>query len=149
MCFIGRQYDMIGNFNHWWTNSSLQQFNEKAQCIIDQYSAFEFNGDHVSNCYRVFQVMFMHMHVFFFLEFSLNCEHHLLEQNIYCLGTLQYFVLRHQINGKMTLGENMADNSGIKASLEVGHHCTSSLEVCHHCTSSLEVCHHCTSSLRR
>ncbi|XP_046572209.1 endothelin-converting enzyme 2-like isoform X2 [Haliotis rubra] len=64
----GRQYDMVGNFHQWWTNSSLTKFTSLAKCLVDQYSSFSINGDHV--------------------------------------------------NGKMTLGENMADNGGIKASFE-------------------------------
>ncbi|XP_048241365.1 endothelin-converting enzyme homolog isoform X1 [Haliotis rufescens] len=64
----GRQYDMVGNFHQWWTNSSLAKFTNLAKCLVDQYSSFSIKEDHV--------------------------------------------------NGKMTLGENMADNGGIKASFE-------------------------------
>ncbi|XP_077548707.1 neprilysin-1-like isoform X2 [Haemaphysalis longicornis] len=34
----GRQYDGFGHLSNWWTNSTLQQFNTKAKCFIEQYS---------------------------------------------------------------------------------------------------------------
>jgi membrane metallo-endopeptidase-like protein 1 len=36
----GRQYDKDGNFKQWWTQKSIDNFKEKAQCIIDQYSDY-------------------------------------------------------------------------------------------------------------
>ncbi|CAK8698607.1 unnamed protein product [Clavelina lepadiformis] len=35
----GRNLDKNGNINYWWTEKSKNNFNERAQCIIDQYSA--------------------------------------------------------------------------------------------------------------
>ncbi|XP_076804432.1 endothelin-converting enzyme homolog isoform X1 [Clavelina lepadiformis] len=36
---IGGTYDKNGNINNWWTEKSKNNFKERAQCIIDQYSA--------------------------------------------------------------------------------------------------------------
>eukprot|EP00455_Lapot_gusevi_P043614 TRINITY_DN532_c0_g1_i3.p2 TRINITY_DN532_c0_g1~~TRINITY_DN532_c0_g1_i3.p2 ORF type:complete len:286 (+),score=139.83 TRINITY_DN532_c0_g1_i3:32-859(+) len=61
----GRLYDGHGKLTNWWANSTSQAFQQRAQCLIDQYSNFEIlPGVHV--------------------------------------------------NGALTLGENIADNGGIK-----------------------------------
>ena len=36
----GRQYDKNGNRHPWWTNTTIEQFNERKQCIIEQYSNY-------------------------------------------------------------------------------------------------------------
>lgn len=36
----GRKYDKNGNLHHWWSNSSVTAFNEKTQCMIDQYNDY-------------------------------------------------------------------------------------------------------------
>ncbi|KAL3861160.1 hypothetical protein ACJMK2_007225 [Sinanodonta woodiana] len=61
----GREYDKFGNMRQWWNNASIEKFNDRAQCIIDQYSQYKLNGEN--------------------------------------------------IKGKQTLGENIADNGGLKA----------------------------------
>lgn len=33
----GRQYDWIGNLINWWSQESEAIFNDKSQCVIDQY----------------------------------------------------------------------------------------------------------------
>eukprot|EP00051_Salpingoeca_urceolata_P004939 m.69033 g.69033 ORF g.69033 m.69033 type:complete len:765 (+) comp13948_c0_seq3:113-2407(+) len=63
---MGRKYDKDGLLHNWWSQSSVANFKEKTQCIVDQYSAFTVDGNHV--------------------------------------------------NGKMTLGENIADNGGLTES---------------------------------
>lgn len=37
----GRQYDAVGNIRDWWTKEDSDKFKERAQKIIDEYSAFE------------------------------------------------------------------------------------------------------------
>ncbi|XP_065114436.1 phosphate-regulating neutral endopeptidase PHEX isoform X2 [Paramisgurnus dabryanus] len=64
----GRKYDKDGNLDQWWTNSSITRFNEKTQCMIDQYNGY------------------------YWMEAGLN------------------------VRGKRTLGENIADNGGIRES---------------------------------
>jgi endothelin-converting enzyme/putative endopeptidase len=61
----GRQYDVQGNLQDWWTPEDAKEFEKRAQCFIDEYSAFEpVDGVH--------------------------------------------------LNGKLTLGENTADNGGVR-----------------------------------
>ncbi|XP_078618830.1 phosphate-regulating neutral endopeptidase PHEX-like isoform X2 [Branchiostoma floridae x Branchiostoma japonicum] len=38
----GRKYDKDGNLNQWWSNSSIENFINKRQCIIDQYDNYYF-----------------------------------------------------------------------------------------------------------
>ncbi|XP_061493454.1 endothelin-converting enzyme 2 isoform X2 [Rhineura floridana] len=61
----GREYDKEGNLRPWWQNSSLEAFQNRTACMVEQYSKYLVNGEHV--------------------------------------------------NGKQTLGENIADNGGLKA----------------------------------
>lgn len=61
----GREYDKFGNLHHWWNNETITKFNEKTNCIVDQYGGYEVNGK--------------------------------------------------KLNGRQTLGENIADNGGLKA----------------------------------
>ena len=45
MYFIGRLYDKDGIKTQWWTNSSIDNFREREQCIIDQYSQYVMPGN--------------------------------------------------------------------------------------------------------
>ncbi|XP_072047168.1 membrane metallo-endopeptidase-like 1 [Amphiura filiformis] len=36
----GRKFDKDGNLKQWWSDESSENFNERAQCIIDQYSQY-------------------------------------------------------------------------------------------------------------
>uniref|UniRef100_A0A671RNY2 endothelin-converting enzyme 1 n=1 Tax=Sinocyclocheilus anshuiensis TaxID=1608454 RepID=A0A671RNY2_9TELE len=67
----GREYDKDGNLRPWWQNSSVDAFKNRTECMIDQYTQYTINGEH--------------------------------------------------INGKQTLGENIADNGGLKAAYHVGY----------------------------
>ncbi|MEP6714888.1 MAG: M13 family metallopeptidase [Terriglobia bacterium] len=61
----GRQFDAKGNLEDWWTPADAKAFDERAECIVKEYSSFELPGG-------------IHM------------------------------------NGKLTLGENTADNGGLR-----------------------------------
>lgn len=61
----GRKYDAKGNLSNWWTPEDEKRFNEKAQCLVDQYGSYVADGD-------------------------------------------------VKLNGKATLGENTADNGGLR-----------------------------------
>jgi len=61
----GRQFDKDGNLKDWWTPEDAKAFEQRAQCIIDEYSSFVAVDD-------------VHL------------------------------------NGKLTLGENTADNGGLR-----------------------------------
>jgi len=61
----GRKFDAQGNLREWWTKEDAENFQKRAQCLIDEYSKFTpVDGVH--------------------------------------------------LNGKLTLGENTADNGGIR-----------------------------------
>jgi len=36
----GRQFDKDGNRIPWWNEETIEKFNDRKQCIIDQYSNF-------------------------------------------------------------------------------------------------------------
>jgi predicted metalloendopeptidase len=60
----GRKFDAQGNMADWWTPEDAKKFDEKAQCLVDQYGSYE-------------------------------------------------TVPGVKLNGKLTLGENTADNGGV------------------------------------
>ncbi len=68
----GRQFDAQGNLRDWWTPQDQKAFNERAQCIVDEYSSFVGVKDDKD---------------------PKNDVH---------------------LNGKLTLGENTADNGGLR-----------------------------------
>ena len=37
---IGRAYDKNGNLKNWWKNLTLETFEKKTECMINQYSSF-------------------------------------------------------------------------------------------------------------
>jgi putative endopeptidase len=41
----GRLYDGDGNQKNWWTEETSEAFDERAQCLRDEYSAFVVNGE--------------------------------------------------------------------------------------------------------
>jgi len=61
----GRQYDGHGNLTDWWTKADTAKFNQRAQCVVDQYSGY-------------------------------------------------VAVEKLHLNGKLTLGENVADLGGVR-----------------------------------
>jgi len=61
----GRQYDAQGNLRDWWTEADAKAFQQRAECIVNQYSAYS-------------------------------------------------PVEGVNLNGKLTLGENTADNGGVR-----------------------------------
>jgi putative endopeptidase len=64
----GRQFDARGNLKDWWTPADAKSFEDRAQCLVDEYSGFTAVDD-------------------------------------------------VKLNGKLTLGENTADNGGLRISL--------------------------------
>ncbi len=61
----GRHFDAKGNLSDWWTATDAQQFEQRADCLVQQYSNFVTVDD-------------------------------------------------VKLNGKLTLGENTADNGGVR-----------------------------------
>lgn len=36
----GRRYDKNGNLQQWWTESTLQEYHHRVQCIVQQYGRY-------------------------------------------------------------------------------------------------------------
>ncbi|KAG0364241.1 hypothetical protein BGX24_004722 [Mortierella sp. AD032] len=68
---MGHRFDSVGRLDNWWTNATEKAFNEKAQCLIDQYGNFTVKGPDGKD---------------------------------------------HNVDGQLTLSENIADNGGLKQS---------------------------------
>ena len=43
----GRQYDLNGNRREWWTRESLNSFDERVSCFLNQYNAYKLMGSQV------------------------------------------------------------------------------------------------------
>ncbi|KAF9935213.1 hypothetical protein FBU30_006298 [Linnemannia zychae] len=69
----GRRYDETGAIREWWEESSIQEFDEKSKCFIEQYNEYTVDGVDGK---------------------------------------------KHNVNGWTTLGENIADNGGLKIAYE-------------------------------
>ncbi len=41
----GRQFDAQGNLKDWWTERDARSFNDRAQCIVDQYAQYTIVDD--------------------------------------------------------------------------------------------------------
>lgn len=71
----GAKYDKTGVLKPWWTQETFTKFQEKTDCIREQYSQFEVNVEGQT----------------------------------------------YHVNGTLTLGENIADNGGLKEALNAYH----------------------------
>lgn len=40
----GRHYDTIGNYTNWWDNETINAFEQRAQCFVEQYGNFTVPG---------------------------------------------------------------------------------------------------------
>lgn len=69
----GRHYDQNGNYTDWWSNSTIEAFEEKTECFISQYANFTVSGPDDKPLH---------------------------------------------VNGRLTLGENIADAGGLSASFQ-------------------------------
>ena len=41
---IGRKFNQHGNYEEWWDNSTIQAFEKRAQCFVEQFSKFTVSG---------------------------------------------------------------------------------------------------------
>lgn len=69
----GRHYDQNGNYTDWWTDKTVANFKERAECFVQQYSNFSIEGADGKPLH---------------------------------------------INGRLTLGENIADAGGVAAAFK-------------------------------
>jgi len=42
----GRNFDRVGNMNDWWSPASTEGFQDRAQCMIDQYDQYPIGNSH-------------------------------------------------------------------------------------------------------
>ncbi|KAI0878787.1 peptidase family M13 [Hypoxylon argillaceum] len=66
----GRHYDENGNYTDWWTDRTVEEFDKRADCFVDQYNNFTIEGNNDKPLH---------------------------------------------VNGRLTLGENIADAGGVSA----------------------------------
>lgn len=45
---VGREFDKNGNLRPWWNDASVKRFQERTQCMADQYSQYTLGGENVS-----------------------------------------------------------------------------------------------------
>jgi predicted metalloendopeptidase len=38
---MGRKYDLNGSLRNWWTNKSIEQFEQRTRCMTEQYSKYQ------------------------------------------------------------------------------------------------------------
>lgn len=69
----GRHYDQNGNYTDWWSEGTVEAFEKRAECFVDQYSNFTIPGPDDKPLH---------------------------------------------VNGRLTLGENIADAGGLSASFQ-------------------------------
>ena len=62
----GRQYDKDGNMKQWWKNETIQAFQERTQCIIEQYSNVKLEQIGVN----VRIVILIHEYYFYLVSFQ-------------------------------------------------------------------------------
>lgn len=41
----GSQFDEVGNLRNWWTDADRKEFEQRAQCVVDQYSGYTIIDD--------------------------------------------------------------------------------------------------------
>ena len=45
--FAGRKYNKEGILSPWWNNASIDRFNGRTECMVDQYKRYTVNGENV------------------------------------------------------------------------------------------------------
>ena len=45
----GREFDKNGNLRPWWNTNVIKRFQERAQCMVDQYSRYQLNDENVGH----------------------------------------------------------------------------------------------------
>jgi membrane metallo-endopeptidase-like protein 1 len=60
----GRQFDKDGNRIPWWSDETIETFNERKKCIIDQYSNYTVPEIHIKVKLIIFLKLIL---IFYFL----------------------------------------------------------------------------------
>ena len=62
----GRHFNPEGNLEDWWSNLSVQNYEERLQCIVEQYSAYTlYNGPNVRSGVIVYILLNVNVSIYF------------------------------------------------------------------------------------
>lgn len=109
----GHLYNELGNLEDWWTMKSNSAYEQLSQCFVEQYNNYTLYGKHVSIIIIItIESVFVFNNV---IQLLMAYAHNR-------TGLIWYVTLKMlcvQVNGTLTLAENMADVGGLQLAQQV------------------------------